>query len=360
MNPEKASSSWRRPRARLVGAGFALLLTLVLLEGGARLALALLGPDVAPVQVGWKPDQRRSRIRDLVYVPDPDLFFRLRPGIALEKTANPRIFDLRTNSLGLRGAEIARPKPPTVYRVLAVGDSCTFGSGAGDADTYPAQLEQRLAGPRPELAVEVLNAGVPGFTSFQALRYLEIEGFGLEPDAILFATGVNDASPATAGGKRRFGGGRMLSDREFAEAVRTQHGLGITRLLWRAGLWPDSPGTATGREVQTKTRVSPREYEHNLDAFARQSLERGIVPLIIAWPLRRQAYGLNDVAVARYQRIARSVASRHGTPFIDLVDAVHGRPELFIDVVHMNSRGYGVVADHIAATLAAESTARVK
>ena len=332
----------------MLGGGIAVLLTLALLEGGARLALALLDDDGgAPVRVGWEVGGGRSRVRDLLYVPDTELFFRLRPGIELAETANPRIFDLRTNALGLRGAEIARDKPPNTYRVLAVGDSCTFGSGAGDADTYPAQLERRLGAARPGIEVEVLNAGVPGFSSYQALRYLEIEGFDLDPDAIVFATGVNDSSPATAGGKRRFDPDHPLSDREYGEALRAQRGLGIARLLWRAGLW--CPAGAAANEPQPKRRVSLGEYEHNLDAFARQSFERGILPVIVAWPVRRQALGAADVTVAEYQGIARRVARERDVPFVDLVDAVRGRPDLFIDVVHMSPRGYGIVAQQIAA-----------
>ena len=60
-----------------------MLLTLTMLEGGARLALALLDDGGAPVRVGWKVDGGRSRVRDLVYVPDTELFFRLRPSVAV-------------------------------------------------------------------------------------------------------------------------------------------------------------------------------------------------------------------------------------------------------------------------------------
>jgi hypothetical protein len=90
-----------------------LLACAALLEGGARLALWRLGESGAPLEVGWeRGDARGGNVRDLVYVPDSELFFRLTPGLALEKTANPRIFDLRTNALGLRGRETSREKPP--------------------------------------------------------------------------------------------------------------------------------------------------------------------------------------------------------------------------------------------------------
>ena len=332
---------------------FWLLLTAALLEGGARLVLLVMGPGSAPIQLGWEA----GKIRDLIYVPDPELFFRLTPDLDVAETGNPRIFDLQTNALGLRGGEIARPKPPGTYRVLAVGDSCTFGSGAGSADTYPAQLERQLGTLRPDLGFEVLNAGVPGFTSYQALRYLEIEGFDLQPDAVLFGTGVNDASPARAGGKRRFGEGRMLSDREYAAALRAQRGLGIRRLLWRAGLGFGAAGSPVDEAGDVKRRVPLAEYEKNLVSFAEQSRARGILPLIVAWPLKSQAGGLDgrtevELTVERYQRAAAAAAAAQATPFVDLLPPLLGRADLFIDMVHLSPRGYGVVAERIARELA--------
>lgn len=344
----------RRGVRGLALALFWLLLTAALLEAGARLALFVMGPGSAPIQLGWEP----GKVRDLIYVPDPELFFRLTPDLDVAETGNPRIFDLQTNALGLRGGPIARPKAPGSYRVLAVGDSCTFGSGAGSADTYPAQLERRLGALRPDLDFEVLNAGVPGFTSYQALRYLEIEGFDLEPDAVIFGTGVNDASPAHAGRKRRFGEGRLLSDREYAEALRAQRGLGIRRLLWRAGLGFGAAGSPESDAQDVKRRVPLPEYEKNLASFARQSQARGILPLIVAWPLESQAAGLEETTpvertIERYRRAAAAAAAEHAAAFVDLRPPLLGHPDLFIDMVHLNPRGYGLVAERIARELAA-------
>jgi lysophospholipase L1-like esterase len=57
------------------------------------------------------------------------------------------------------GREYAQPPPAGGTRIAVLGDSMTFGWGAGDQDTYPAQLENVL---RRDGAVEVINAGYPG------------------------------------------------------------------------------------------------------------------------------------------------------------------------------------------------------
>lgn len=330
-----------------------LLLTALLVEGGARLALRLL-PERAPIRFGWeKGEGNAAPVRDLVYVPDPELFFRLAPNLSVATTANPRIFDLHTNAQGLRNGPIEPRGRAGTLRILAVGDSCTFGSGAGQDETWPAQLESRLAD-RLARPVEVLNAGVPGFTSYQALRYLGLEGFALEPDAVVFTSGINDASPATAGSKRRFGEGRLLSDREYAEALRGQR-LGITRLLWRAGFGRGAGAASAPGDV--KRRVPLAEYESRLREFALESRERGALAVIVAWPLRGQASeppqrGQVEVVAERYQRAARLAAEAAGAVFVDLQPALAGREDLFVDAVHLGPEGYAVVAEWLAGALA--------
>ncbi len=68
-------------------------------------------------------------------------------------------------------------------RVVCFGDSSTFGIGARMQDTWPAQLQDMLAEDAnrgtpasPEVSgarrVEVINAGVPGYTSYQGLQHM--------------------------------------------------------------------------------------------------------------------------------------------------------------------------------------------
>src|SRR5262249_36973543 len=100
---------------------------------------------------------------------------------------------IENNSVGYRGPEVAAGgKHPGVYRVLCIGESVTFGFNADQNDTYPRQLARLLDERHPGAASEVINAGVPGWSWLQGLRFLETEGLGLHPDAVLMAHGTND------------------------------------------------------------------------------------------------------------------------------------------------------------------------
>ena len=97
------------------------------------------------------------------------------------------------NSLGMRGPEIT-PKPaPNEYRVVAVGDSCTFGKGVREEDSWPRQLEALLDGAlSPERDAIVANLGVNGFSGVHYLRIFEERGVRLEPDLVIVGYNLND------------------------------------------------------------------------------------------------------------------------------------------------------------------------
>ncbi len=72
-----------------------------------------------------------------------------------------------TNSLGIRGPHLAEKKSGE-RRVLALGDSFTLGMQVDDDETFSALLDQAMGD-----TVRILNAGVPGYGTEQAIGLMK-------------------------------------------------------------------------------------------------------------------------------------------------------------------------------------------
>ena len=104
-----------------------------------------------------------------------------------------QLVELRTNSFGLRGSEIAVPKPTGVYRIICLGDEGTLAPGIEEQETFCNRLQQLLQDRTP-LKVEVLNAGVPGYCPL--LSYLQVRHslLALQPDLLILNFDMSDVA----------------------------------------------------------------------------------------------------------------------------------------------------------------------
>lgn len=148
--------------------------TIALIEGSARLF-------VVQVPFSLYPSPENCLQRSALVNQD----FRPSCTGILSKTS------FHTNAAGLRGDEI---RDDGSIRILAIGDSCTWGWRVADNESYPARLQQLLDHRWGAGRYQVLNAGVPGTTSYQGLQFLRARGLALRPALVLAAYGFNDAS----------------------------------------------------------------------------------------------------------------------------------------------------------------------
>jgi len=100
---------------------------------------------------------------------------------------------VRTNSLGMRGGEPA-PADPSLFRVVALGDSFTFGFGVAEEESYPVVLERILNGSPAarHRRYEVLNLGVVGYNARDEAVVLERRALPLGPRVVVIGYVLND------------------------------------------------------------------------------------------------------------------------------------------------------------------------
>jgi lysophospholipase L1-like esterase len=89
------------------------------------------------------------------------------------------------------------PAPPGVRRILAVGSSQTWGSGApSKAQTWVAQLEEGLnEQAAPGERFEVINTGIAGLDASRLLTIHMQDWLVWQPEAVLIDLGNNDRDP---------------------------------------------------------------------------------------------------------------------------------------------------------------------
>lgn len=134
-------------------------------------------------------------------VPDAYRHHRLVPNSRAEFRQQDFAYVQRVNSLGLRGVEISRAKPPGTYRIVMLGDSFTMGKGVRDEETFSVLLQQSLQqklAPCPERRIEVLNAGVDSYAPVLSLIQLQREIAPLGPDLVILNLDVSDLTQESA------------------------------------------------------------------------------------------------------------------------------------------------------------------
>ncbi|MBN1345147.1 MAG: hypothetical protein JXQ73_20805 [Phycisphaerae bacterium] len=201
-----------RPRRKWPLALGSLLVTLLI----AEIALRILGygANRGPSFQGYNGTGIRLMCYDLnlnnyldVDLTDPDVrqtFYR-RYGVAdMEQTYHYTPFGVVTpcDDHDMRPGQI-RPKPPTPpgmpakIRLIAIGDSFTYGHGLKPGDPWPRQLETLLNAENKD-RFEVLNCGV-GDTDVAATTHLFMNHLlPLAPDAVIYGWYLNDPVQSAA------------------------------------------------------------------------------------------------------------------------------------------------------------------
>ncbi|MCB2230269.1 SGNH/GDSL hydrolase family protein [bacterium] len=335
---------------RLTAGLLAIVLFLALLEGVVRI-------------VGFETKfQNRffvlNRALDYpdVFKKDHDLFWRFRP----DQTITSEFFQGATyhiNSRGLRGPELTVPKMKP--RVLAIGNSCTFGWGVTEDSIYIRQLGRLL-----DNEYEMINGAIPGYTSYQGKTFLVSDLVRLEPEVLLVLFAWNDhwaAANGIADKDQRFPPPWILNIQNLLSHLESYR-LYKKLLLSAVEPSPDSlftPGTIV-------YRVGLEDFYQNLQEISAigQSHHMRVIFLTSPIPALATYYapGMRSPMHAfheRYNDAVRRVAHDTGAELVDIAALFDQYEDLFddaaLDPIHFNAKGHAVAAEALAEILAGDS-----
>ncbi len=218
---------------------------------------------------------------------DSALMWRNRPDLRTDFAGVP----VRTDHRGFR-VSAERPAPiddrrSDAPRIVCLGESPTFGWGVRFEDAYPARVEKILA-KRLGRAVEVVNAGMIGYSSHQGRLLLEREILALRPDIVSVPFVINDIDKYrfyyNDGGPDR---GVVPARRALTAAENLLDRSRFFQVFTRAFREVAYRGETAGGKPMAfyrpqRLRVDLADYRENLIAIARICREQSITPVFLA------------------------------------------------------------------------------
>jgi lysophospholipase L1-like esterase len=304
-------------------------------------------------------------------VADPHIPYKRAPGSVLRgvSASGEFEFEYRHGREGFRDLDRPQRKPPGVFRIVALGDSFTYGDGAPFEATWPSRLEQLLRQRGgAAAAVEVVRLGLPRYFPGAERLVLEHVGLRYEPDLVLVAVLPNDvvdthfgieAIQVGADGFLRSQEGQRMGPLAGWLFARSH----VARIVLRRIVeWQQERRSPVRfADVYREGGLHEddwRRLEQDLAALATRAREAGARFALISIP---QQGPWTDESRYPDRRLA-AWSARHEVPFIPTLDALAAAsganapttPLYYPRDGHCTPTGYHVVAQEIARALVAQ------
>lgn len=276
------------------------------------------------------------------------------------------------NGLGFRGEEWPS-KPADFLKIIVVGGSTTECRLLNDGHDWPNLLVPSLRSNLPEEKIWVNNAGLDGHSTFGHLILLENYLCGLQPDYVIYLTGINDVERNDLFADDQAivrANSSAMKDwlKKNSETVQLANNLFRS---WKAhqvdlahGVL-DLPNLPKAKTEQTNVDSlfaahTPylESYRHRLGRLVKQTSECGIRPVLITQPLlfgnaADPATGaeLGQVKsrffngetywclLEKYNDVTRNLAMENNIPLIDLARWMPKDSRYFYDAMHFTNAG---------------------
>lgn len=335
-----------RPTGSRVRAG----VTGLMLALGSVGLMLLLGELSFRIYEGWRQTKQPWT------APHPELGYILKQDLPW------------VNSLGIRERPAMPKRRP---RILVVGDSVAW---AGDDRSFPRLLEQliNVDGRPGHLGVEVFNAGIPGYTTYQEVTWYELFGHRLKPDLVLLQFCLNDvprilhtfdeygrlpiAPEVWADFEGAFMGRWIRRSRFLTFVVERSYRLKRAVSVRRATSYSFNARIDFYRAWEDDGWIEIQNLIRRLrDRVTQDQGKLAILVFPFGHQLRSDYLERDEGYVLKPQRKMQEIADRLQIPVLNLFEVFRGHREYLYDDIHLSDEALPLIAGEVYRFLHRES-----
>ena len=262
--------------------------------------------------------------------------------------------DMTVRTINFRSGAVPKSKPKNVYRIMVLGGSNVYGDGIDNPrETFSQVLEKMANANLEKTRIEVINAGVPGYNSFQIKIFFKYFASKYNPDLVICYLGRNDVTSGVG----------IYSLKEIWDMAHSSKGKTVKKLqkiLSKSALYnglTQSIVSLRNKSIPkrfTKDLLKPviplGDFEANLTEIVEVAQGEGAKVIFASeyWgePILKQAefHVVDDLFTGMSQ-----AAKRNNVPYVDIYKIMAEQFELFDivfghDVVHLNHNGHKELA----------------
>jgi lysophospholipase L1-like esterase len=269
------------------------------------------------------------------------------------------------NSLGLINREITK-KEAQHFRILFLGDSLVWSGETSSGELYTQVIERNLNN-EPSLAakqIEIINAGIPGYTTYQELEFLKIYGLDMEPDLVVLGFVFNDVyykylhkpvegsylGPDPTVQLHRFDTSTFPGILFARSYLAHKSFYALERFVKKSRGYPDF-----AFERRDDFYLAWKDYGWNettelIGEMKELLRKKNIQLMVMAFPIADQLddnyLRINKEYVLYPQQRIKRICDDNRIPFLDLTQALYqnGGTNLSTDGIHLNGKGNDIVA----------------
>ncbi|MCG8571126.1 MAG: SGNH/GDSL hydrolase family protein [Spirochaetes bacterium] len=330
-------------------------ITLILCEIMARIWIFNIASEEQFFKYVLYKDIKKEKLK---YTPHHYLNYCLTPNYRSGKTYH--------NSMGYRDKEFSKNKNEGTFRIVALGGSTTYTVGVKDNDkTFTAQLEQILKSKYQYNNVEVINAGVGGYNSWETLINLQFRVLDIEPDLVIIYHATNDVHTRRVD-PALYTGDNSAMRKQWREPkipwynylylyriigvkMGMVKGVGLRQFTFAESYY----GVDTQLTLDLLEQNKPVYFARNLKNMAAIAKANKIKILFASWahcPYKND-YASSEFYQTGFQEmnnVVRAVALQENAFFFDFASIMSKDTKYWSDGRHLNEAGALLKAQHFA------------